>query len=65
MDSQLLFELRGPDGHIWRLYLDGRTEGFPAGTLTQNFAFPLWCALIGEGRKESAFNVCAQQADSI
>ena len=42
--DELLFELRGPDGHVWRLYLDGRAEGFPPGTLVCNFAFPLACA---------------------
>ncbi|WP_423459943.1 hypothetical protein [Ottowia sp. VDI28] len=55
MDSdKLLFELLGPDGEVWRLYLDGRTEGFPQGTVMQNFAFPLWCTLVGNGRKENA-----------
>lgn len=42
--DELLFELRGPDGHVWRLYLDGRAEGFLPGTLVCNFAFPLACA---------------------
>lgn len=58
--DDLLFELRGPDGHVWRLYLDGRTEGFPAGTSVQNRAFPLWCALTGEMRKKSALDIGAQ-----
>lgn len=50
--DELLFELRGPDGQVWRLYLDGRTDGFPAGTLIENYAFPRWMALKGEGFEE-------------
>lgn len=45
--DELLFELRGPDGQVWRLYLDGRADGFPAGTIIENRAFPLWCFLVG------------------
>lgn len=58
--NELLFELRGPDGQVWRLYLDGRSEGFPAGTAIENRAHPLWCALTGEIRKKAAFDVSAQ-----
>lgn len=46
--DELLFELRAPGGEVYRLYLDGRAEGFPDGTAVQNLAFPLWCALVGE-----------------
>jgi len=58
--DELLFELRGPAGEVWRLYLDGRAEGFPAGTAVQNMAFPLWCALVGEVRRQAAVDVGAQ-----
>lgn len=47
--DELLFELRSPSGEVWRLYLDGRADGFPAGTLIENYAFPRWMALKGEG----------------
>lgn len=40
----LLFELSTPDGHKYKLYLDGYCEGFPDGTLVVNHAFPLFCA---------------------
>ena len=38
--DELLYELHAPDGHTWRLYLDGRTEGFPDGTVVNNHALP-------------------------
>ena len=31
-----MFELHGPDGHIWRLFENGRAEGFPVGTTLIN-----------------------------
>lgn len=43
--DELLFELRGLDGHVWRLYLDGRAEGFPIGTVIVNRAKPLFESL--------------------
>ena len=46
--NELLFEVRGPDGQAWKLYLDGRVEGFPAGAVMVNHALPLVNALIGE-----------------
>lgn len=40
----LAFELRFPDGNWARLYLDGRTEGLPAGTIMVNWVMPhLYC----------------------
>lgn len=30
------FEVRGPDGCVWKVYADGRTEGFPAGSVIFN-----------------------------
>jgi len=51
--DELLFELRGPDGNVWRLYLDGRTEGFPAGTIVSNFALAAHARMIGEVIKQS------------
>lgn len=51
--NELLFELRGLDGHVWRLYLDGRAEGFPAGTLVSNFALAWNARVVGEVEKQS------------
>ena len=51
--DELLFELRGPDGHVWRLYLDGRTEGFPAGTVVSNFALPAHARMVGKMKEQS------------
>ena len=48
MDAELLFELHGPEGQIWRLYLDGRVEGFPAGTLVVNRCLPAVARAAGE-----------------
>lgn len=57
--DELLFELRTPEGEVYRLYLDGRTQGLPAGTVVQNLAFPLWCALIGQAGGQGV-SVCAE-----
>lgn len=46
--GELLFELHGPEGKAWRLYLNGRIEGFPDGTLILNYALPLVNKLLGE-----------------
>jgi hypothetical protein len=51
--DELLFELRGPDGHVWRLYLDGRSEGFPAGTVVSNFASVACARIVGEVGKHA------------
>jgi hypothetical protein len=45
--DELLFEMHGPDGRVWRVYMDGRTEGFPTGTVVENRALPLLNALQG------------------
>lgn len=58
--DELLFELRGPDGQVWRLYLDGRAEGFPPGTAMENRALPLWCALVGKVGGKAAVDVSTQ-----
>ena len=42
-----LFELHGPSGHIWKLFEDGRKEGFPPGTVILNYARPLLASLRG------------------
>lgn len=46
--DELMFELRGPGGEVWRLYLDGRFEGFPQGTIILNHALPTVNRLLGE-----------------
>lgn len=51
--DELLFEMRGPDGHAWRVYLDGRVEGFPLGTTVVNRALPLVSRLVGEVEKQA------------
>jgi len=38
----LLFELIGPDGHKYEIYLDGYCKGFPDGTVINNCASPLF-----------------------
>ncbi|EER61519.1 hypothetical protein AcdelDRAFT_0854 [Acidovorax delafieldii 2AN] len=52
-NDELLYELRSLEGHVWRLYLDGRTEGFPAGTLVSNFALAWNARVVGEVEKQS------------
>lgn len=56
--NELLFELRGADGHAWRLYLDGRIEGFPAGTLVVNRAPPMTYA--HDSQSQSGVNLLYQ-----
>ena len=51
--DELLYEMRGPDGHVWRVNLDGRIEGFPDGTVILNRAIPLVDALMA-GRSASS-----------
>lgn len=51
--DELLFEMHGPDGQVWRVYMDGRTEGFPTGTVVENRALPLVNRLIGEMKLQS------------
>lgn len=30
------FEVKSPDGHVWKIYADGRIEGFPEGSVIFN-----------------------------
>lgn len=46
--DQVLFELRGPDGQVWTLALDGTCSGFPEGTTVYNQALPLIHAQVGQ-----------------
>lgn len=48
-EANPLFELRAPDGHVWRLYADGQIDGFPKGTTIINRAMPLLNALKSAG----------------
>lgn len=43
--SEVLFQLRGPDGQQWELRLDGTVTGFPEGTVVTNHAAPLLARL--------------------
>lgn len=45
MEKRPLFVLHGPDGHVWRIYENGRYEGFPEGTSIENWALPTLNAL--------------------
>lgn len=47
--DSLLFELTHGD-HVWRLYADGRIEGFPDGTTVFNMAAPVIAALQAMSR---------------
>lgn len=40
ISSGMLFELHSSDGHIWRLYENGKIEGFPERTVVINYAAP-------------------------
>lgn len=44
----LLFELRHPAGHVWRLYANGVCEGFPEGVVVVNRALPMIHRLIAK-----------------
>ena len=41
MDSEPLFTLHGPDGHVWKVFENGRATGFPDGTVILNHAAAL------------------------
>lgn len=62
--DELMFELRGPSGEVWRLYLNGRVEGFPDGTLLINRALPLVQRLVSEKQIPSA-HIASQQAQAL
>lgn len=51
--DELLYEMRGPDGRVWRVYLDGRVEGFPPGTVVCNYALSAHARMVGEMEKQS------------
>ena len=65
MDGELLFELHGPDGHVWRLYENGRADGFPAGTIIVNKAKPLLDSLRGCTQSPVSLLYQAQQEAQI
>lgn len=46
-----VFEVRRADGHVWRVYADGRIEGFPDGCVVIN-RVPLY-AIEERSRAES------------
>ena len=52
--DDLLFELHGPDGQLWKLWANGRTEGFPCGTILVNGAAPLLAALLAKQNSPDA-----------
>lgn len=43
-----LFELRGPNGAAWKLYLNGHCDGFPEGVVILNSAAPVVDYLIAK-----------------
>jgi hypothetical protein len=51
LEDDLMFELHSPGGETWRLYLSGRAEGFPPGTVVVNHALPLANGLVGKIRR--------------
>lgn len=64
--SGMLFELRSPGGHIWRLYENGKIEGFPECTLVINYAVPILTVLRREyirQMKETTFFLEAKGAE--
>lgn len=61
--DELIFEVLGADGHAWRIYLDGRVEGFPTGAVVVNHAVALVDALIGEVKRKTQ-RVAAEQTDA-
>lgn len=65
METTALFELRGQDGHTWKIYEDGTTEGFPADVLIINRASPLLAMLRGGVEQAPAALVADKQAESL
>lgn len=52
--TQVLFELHGPDGHVWTLSADGQCKGFPEGTRMVNYALPVIYGLMGRMKGQDA-----------
>ena len=66
-EAEPLFELRGPDGHIWRLFENGRADGFPEGTVIRNNAIRVLALLRSAAREvnvESA-HVATHEAETV
>ena len=42
-----MFELRSPTGEVWKLFANGKVEGFPEGTRLTNRAAPLIHLFLG------------------
>ena len=51
-----LFELRSSAGEVWKLFADGRTEGFPEEARLTNKAAPLFHLFLGMffGKQEAS-----------
>lgn len=43
-----LFEVLGTNEAVWKLYADGRCEGFPEGVVVVNHALPMIHELIAQ-----------------
>lgn len=52
--------LYGPGGEVWRLWADGRVEGFPDGTIVCNAVAPLFDALLSAQKQRPGAAVAAQ-----
>lgn len=61
--QQLMLEAHGPDGHVWRFYADGRTEGFPEGTVVVNHAIRHLTALQSQLHAATAASIPMDPVD--
>jgi hypothetical protein len=53
-----LFELLTKDGKNYKIFFDGRSEGFPQGTLIINHVFPLLCRIMNAPHAHIADKKC-------
>ena len=47
-ENPVLFEFIRPDGERMSVRLNGKCDGGPDGVVVLNYAFPLWCSMIGK-----------------
>ena len=60
-----LFEIRGRDGHIWRLFENGRVQGFPDGVIVLNGAVTLLDGLRARIMRLERTSITGEKTETI
>lgn len=57
-DGPPIFEVRAKDGKCWRIWIDGRIEGFDGGIVAFNGIFPLFSQYLNALERRAADCLC-------